>query len=65
MKDVSVYSLKTLVNMVCGPDQTVCEIDGNIYPCRPLGYPSLRYRLRAAWLVLTGKGDVVIWPGNQ
>jgi hypothetical protein len=30
-------------------------------PARPLGFFSLRSRLRAAWLVFTGKADAVIW----
>ena len=40
-------------------------IDGEWMPARPMGYMSLRYRLKAAWLVLTGRADALIWPGNQ
>ena len=31
-------------------------------PARPLGYPSLGNRIRSAWLVFTGKADVLLWP---
>ena len=34
-------------------------------PARARGYPSFRFRVRAAWLVLTGKADALIWPGGQ
>jgi hypothetical protein len=33
-------------------------------PARPLGYPSLRERIKAAWLVWTGRADALIWPGQ-
>lgn len=32
---------------------------------RPLPYFTFRLRLRELWLVLTGRGDVVIWPEGQ
>jgi len=44
-------------------DVTTC-VNGKWVPARPLGYPSLRYRIRAAWLVLTGRADALIWPGD-
>jgi hypothetical protein len=34
-------------------------------PARPLGWTSIPYRLKAAWLVFTGKADAVIWPYKQ
>lgn len=33
-------------------------------PARPLGYPSLKDRLRATWLVFTGKADALLWRGQ-
>lgn len=33
-------------------------------PARPLGYPGLKRRLKAAWLVLTGKADALEWRGQ-
>ena len=35
---------------------------GQWCPVRPLGYPSIKYRIKAAWLVFTGKADAIIWP---
>jgi hypothetical protein len=40
------------------------QIDGQWMPARPLRGP-LTWRLKDAWLVLTGKADAVIWPGGQ
>ncbi len=34
-------------------------------PARPIGLFSLCHRLRCAWLVFTGKADIVIWADNQ
>lgn len=34
-------------------------------PARPLGYPSLWHRFKCAWLVFTGRADVVTWPYGQ
>jgi hypothetical protein len=41
------------------------EINGIWFPCRPLGPSHLKNRLKAVWLVWTGKADVVVWPGDQ
>lgn len=41
-----------------------CEtcIEGVWYPARPIGYFSLLHRVKAAWLVFTGKADALLWP---
>ena len=31
-------------------------------PARPVGYFSIKYRIKAAWMVFTGKADVIVWP---
>ena len=31
-------------------------------PARPIGFAS---RIKAAWLVLIGKADALVWPGDQ
>ena len=36
--------------------------DGKWRPVRPIPPRFLRWRLRAAWLVFTGKADALIWP---
>lgn len=38
--------------------------DGRRVPARSHGFMSLRERLRATWLVFTGKADAVTWPGQ-
>lgn len=38
--------------------------DGRYVPARPLGFDGWRERLRAAWLVFTGKADALLWPGQ-
>lgn len=34
---------------------------GKWVPVRPEGYPSLRHRFKAAWMVFTGKADALVW----
>lgn len=38
--------------------------DGRWVPARALGFASLRQRVRAAWLVFTGRADALVWPGQ-
>lgn len=40
-------------------------INGRWVPARPLGFMSIWERFRCAWIVFTGKGDVLIWPEGQ
>lgn len=62
MKGVTIWGLKQLMRSAC-EGQT--EIGGRWMPCRCIGWEGLPYRLKAAWLVFTGKADAVIWPGGQ
>jgi len=39
--------------------------DGRYVPARPMGFYSMRSRIRLAWMVFTGKADALIWPGGQ
>lgn len=34
-------------------------------PARPEYAIGIRARLRATWLVFTGRADAVVWPGGQ
>ena len=61
----SIYKLENLYNMVARNDVSCGLPDGRYVPARPLGFQSARYRLRAAWLVWTGRADAVVWPGGQ
>lgn len=38
---------------------------GGYVIARPIGFWSLRTRLKATWLVWTGRADAVVWPGGQ
>jgi len=61
-KAPTIYSLKGLLKSI---QNCEAEIDGKWVPARPVGYYSLRHRVKAAWLVFTGEADAVTWPGNQ
>ena len=56
-----IYTLKGLIESAMS---TQTNINGKWVPARALPGPLSR-RIRAAWLVLTGKADAVIWPENQ
>ena len=62
MKDPNIWKLQDLLRSV---DETTMSIDGVWFPARPLGFPSIKNRFRAAWKVFTGKADAVIWPAGQ
>ena len=56
-----IYTLKSLLETTVSLQ---ANINGKWVPARPLAGP-LSLKIRAAWLVLTGKADAVIWPENQ
>lgn len=41
------------------------EIKGKWVPARPLGLYSIRWRLKLALMVFTGKADALKWPEGQ
>lgn len=51
---------RTTAEVACGLP------DGRYVACRPLGWQGiqLRKRFRAAWLVFTGRADVLQWEGQ-
>lgn len=50
---------KTLISIRLGPTSQTWV------PARPVHYDTIKNRLKAAWLVFTGKADAVVWPGDQ
>lgn len=63
-KTPAIYTLAALLNTADGSNSS--SNDGkNWVPARPIGYWSWAYRLKAAWLVWTGRADAVIWPQGQ
>lgn len=63
MRYPSIYTLEGLMKIANGNCQAGLE-DGRWVPARPLGFASTAYRIKAAWLVFTGKADAVKWPGQ-
>lgn len=48
-----------------GLNEVQCGLpDGRYVPARAIGFQSIRYRIKATWLVWTGKADALIWPGQ-
>lgn len=44
-----------------GPNQQEYK-PGRWCPARPIGLFSIWHRLECAWMVFTGKADVIVWP---
>ena len=61
-KAPNVIQLRHLAEMT---STAQAEINGHWVPLRPMGFFSLGSRLRAAWLVFTGKADALVWPEGQ
>lgn len=49
---------------VADPMTTTC-VNGKLVAARPIAFQSLRERIRATWLVWTGKADALVWPQDQ
>lgn len=60
MRDTSIVKVEDLINR-----NTKYLINGKWVTARSEGFSSWRYRLKATWLVFTGKADAVIWPNEQ
>jgi hypothetical protein len=39
----------------------VRRVNDGWVPCRPIGRTDIKHRLKAAWLVFTGRADAVTW----
>lgn len=63
MKDPNIWFLNEVIK---SSKENAAEVAPGVWvPARPEGFSSWSYRLKAAWLVFTGKADALIWPGNQ
>lgn len=62
MRDTSIIRLPD--NGWVGDSSSKC-IEGRYVAARPEGFASIRYRIKATWLVWTGRADALIWPGGQ
>lgn len=63
MKSPNIVALKSIEDYLRSGPQAQIRGHGWV-PARPVGYSSLRSRLKAAWLVFTGRADALIWPGQ-
>lgn len=52
------------VSQVTNSTVTAGLPDGRWVPARPLGFASPLHRVKAAWLVFTGKADALKWDGQ-
>lgn len=63
MKYPTIWQLN---NLLRSAGTVQASTDGNTWHhARPAGYPSIKQRIKAAWLVFTGKADAVVWPEGQ
>lgn len=65
MNTPTVYTPASVVQ--CASENQAGLPDGRWVALRPLGWQgiSLRHRIRCAWLVFTGRADVLRWEGDQ
>lgn len=61
-----VWKLKDILDHATNTDGAVSVcVRGRLVPARPMGWPSIKSRFKAAWLVFTGKADAVTWPEDD
>lgn len=60
-------NITTPRRIIEGAKQNSCQTrpNGPWVPARPLGLMTLGTRLKATWLVFTGKADAVVWEEGQ
>jgi hypothetical protein len=65
MKYPNIWKLHDLGGHLMRGDTVRVVPGGSWAHARPLGYPSISQRIKAAWLVFCGKADAVVWEGGQ
>jgi len=58
-------NIVTVAEVCSHVEHTHCEINGEWVPARSVGFHSIWYRIRCAWLVFTGQADALKWPKGQ
>lgn len=58
-----IWNLKHL--MISANELSVEVEKGKWVPCRPIGAFGFIHRLKATWLVFSGRADAVTWPNGQ
>lgn len=66
MKDPNIFYIDNLLDHCRQNQAEVLAPNGSSVwvPARPIGFSGIRYRIKAAWLVLTGHADAVLWRGQ-
>lgn len=65
MKDPAIINMTPeWAKEIANPTALAGLPDGRWVPARPCGYSSPIERLKAAWLVWSGRADALIWPGQ-
>lgn len=62
MRDTLIMTVESVDYCLCN---STAQINGKWVPARPLGYPAFWYRVKATWMVFTGKADALVWPEGQ
>ena len=62
MRSPGITTLKSVQHTI---DTTSTNLNNQWVPARPIGYRSFWYRLKATWLVFTGRCDALQWPEGQ
>lgn len=61
-KTPHIWKLQHLIDVTQSVSMLVKE---EWVPVRPITISDIRTRMKAAWLVFTGKADAVVWPEGQ
>jgi hypothetical protein len=62
MKDPSI---RCVIDVIVHAQTTEHQLpDGRYVPARPIGWGGMRHRIKATWLVWTGRADALVWPGQ-
>jgi hypothetical protein len=64
-KAPSRYTLKQVCNWSEKGFAAVSRYGEEWVPTRPEGFGSIGSRFKLAWMVFTGKADVLVWPKDQ
>jgi len=64
MKQPNILRVRNLVEQANAMQQKVPPGVAWV-PARPSGYPGFWNRIRAAWLVFTGRADAILWEAGQ
>ena len=66
MKDPNIFYIDRLLEHCEANSARITAPDGHgaWVPARPLGYSSIKQRVKCAWLVFTGKADALLWRGQ-